>query len=404
MGKRRWVAQVSIVYRSKDSDGQYRFHSAKRKGPKPGDCRYYLRFTDANGHQQRRSLPEGSTYEDALKEKDVQQSALTAALRGIVVPEATQHNGRTPVQKAVTAFLEAKSAKAPRTVQAYKLNLECFTESLPPRVQFVEDIDAAVLKHFQNTTLKEGYAAKTLENRLVTVADFLKHAGSTLRPKWKEAPKPQQDPPRAYSDVELRKLFSFFDEEEQAIFKFFLGTGCREQEVSHAEWSDIDWQRHTYTVKAKPRWKFTPKSHEARTIPLPAELLTVLKEWRKKADGDCTLLFPNSGCRPNGHMLRYLKAAAKRAGLNCGHCVSESRDALAEQKPRTCKTAPVCEQFKLHSFRKTYATKLHQHGTALNDLRRWLGHKDLRTTELYLAGSESHAPHVRAAVDAAFTF
>jgi integrase len=159
-------------------------------------------------------------------------------------------------------------------------------------------------------------------------------------------------------------------------------------------------------VKAKPRWKFTPKSHEARTIPLPAELVTVLKAWQKKADPDCTLIFPNSQCRPNGHFLKYLKAAAKRerAGLNCGHCISEATSPLAEQKTRTCKTAPVCEQFKLHNFRKTYATKLHLQGTSLNDLRKWLGHKDLRTTELYLAGSESQAPHVRAAVDAAFSF
>jgi hypothetical protein len=29
---------------------------------------------------------------------------------------------------------------------------------------------------------------------------------------------------------------------------------------------------------------------------------------------------------------------------------------------------------------------------------------EMRTTELYLAGSESHAPHVRAAIDAAFSF
>jgi integrase/recombinase XerD len=403
MAKRRWVAQVSIIVRMKDANGNWGFHTVKR-GPKTKDCRFYLRFTDANGHQQRKSLPEGSTYEDAQRDRERQRTALDAALRCIVVPAAVQHNGKKPVQKAVAAFLEAKSAKSPRTGQAYTLNLACFTQSLPPRVQFVEDIDAATLKHFQDITLKEGYAAKTLENRLVTVADFLKHAGSTVRPKWNEAPTPQQDPPRAYSDTELRKLFAAFDADEQVIFRFFLGSGCREQEVSHAEWSDIDWQRHTYTVKAKPRWKFTPKSHEARTIPLPAELVTVLKAWQKKADPDCTLIFPNSQCRPNGHFLRYLKAAAKRAGLNCGHCISEATSPLAEQKTRSCMTAPVCENYKLHNFRKTYATKLHQHGTSLNDLKTWLGHKDLKTIQLYLAGSESHAPHVRAAVDAAFSF
>ena len=91
------------------------------------------------------------------------------------------------------------------------------------------------------------------------------------------------------------------------------------------------------------------------------------------------------------------EGSRETAGPNCGHCISEGTSPLAEQKTRSCKTAPVCENYKLHNFRKTYATKLHQH-TSLNDLKTWLGHKDLRTTELYLAGSESQAPHVRAAV------
>jgi integrase len=93
----------------------------------------------------------------------------------------------------------------------------------------------------------------------------------------------------------------------------------------------------------------------------------------------------------------------KDANGNWGFHTAQ-KPAETDQKPRTCKTAPVCEEFKLHNFRKTYATKPHHHGTSLNDLKTWLGHKDLKTTQLYLAGSESHAPHVRAAVDAAFSF
>jgi integrase len=403
MGKRRWVAQVSIIARTKDEMGRWGFHTVKR-GPKTKECRFYLRFTDANGHQQRKSLLEGSTYDDAVRERGTQQAALTAALRGIVVPEANEHNGRTPVQKAVSAYLAAKSAKKKKTVQKYTKDLEHFVESLPPRVQFVEDIDADVLRHFQDNTLKQNYTAKTLHNRLVTVAQMLKQAGSTVKVNFKEAPETEEKPPRAYSDVELHKLFAAFDAEEKVIFNFFLGTGSREQEVQHAEWSDIDWQHHTFTVKAKPQWGFTPKSHEARTIPFGSKLLKRLKEWRKEVDPDCTLIFPNTKCRPNGHFLRYLKSAAKKAGLNCGHCVEKLRSTLTDHKPRTCKASPVCEQFKLHNFRKTYATKHHHRGTPLNDLRLWLGHDSLVTTQKYLAAADSQAAHVRAAADKVLSF
>jgi integrase/recombinase XerD len=403
MAKRRWAAQVSIIARTKDGNGNWGFHTVKR-GPKTKDCRFYLRFTDANGHQQRKGLLEGSTYEDALNEKDVQQSALTAALRGIVVPEAVQHNGKKPVQQAIDAYLKAKSAKKKKTVQKYTKDLEHFVESLPPRVQFVEDIDTGVLRHFQDITLKQNYTAKTLHNRFVTVAQMLKHAGSTVKVNYKEAPETEEKPPRAYSDAELHKLFSVMDAEEQVIFNFFLGTGCREQEVQHAEWSDIDWQHHTFTVQQKPQWGFTPKNHKPRPCPFGSKLLKMLKEWQKQADPDCKLIFPNSKCRPNGHFLRYLKATAKRAGLNCGNCVEKLRDTLTDRKPRTCKTAPVCERYMLHHFRKTYATRHHHNGTPLNDLRLWLGHKDLVTTQKYLAAADTQAAHVRAAADAVLSF
>jgi hypothetical protein len=59
----------------KDTNGNWGFHTVKR-GPKTKDCRFYLRFTDANGHQQRKSLPEGSTYEDAQRDRERQRTAL----------------------------------------------------------------------------------------------------------------------------------------------------------------------------------------------------------------------------------------------------------------------------------------------------------------------------------------
>ncbi len=84
----------------KDAAGNWGFHTVKR-GPKTSICRFYLRFTDANGHQQRKSLPEGSTFDDAQRERGVQQAALIAALRGIVVPELSStmaaHQCRRPL-------------------------------------------------------------------------------------------------------------------------------------------------------------------------------------------------------------------------------------------------------------------------------------------------------------------
>src|SRR2546426_12836068 len=84
----------------------------------------------------------------------------------------------------------------------------------------------------------------------------------------------------------FRSLFAEMDEEEEIRYKFFLGTGCRDKEVTFAAWSDIDFDKKTYHVRRKEDVHFTPKSHESRTIPLPDSLVALLKARRKNAPHD----------------------------------------------------------------------------------------------------------------------
>ena len=424
----RHIQTVTLYIRLKNGEGRYAFEPvAGLSGRKPKG-RYYLRHTNDKGKQKWVPLEKGVDYKAALAERDSFSAGLHAARHGLNVTEMEDHVGRITVKDAVTAFLSDKSHKTPRTQQAYKHTLGCLEEALPTRVRFVDEIDAGALKGFQDGMARQGLAAKTIRNRMLIVSFLLKHAGVTVKVNWKNAPIIEKQPVRAFSDSELRKLFDACNTEEHAVFSFFLGTGCREQEVSHAEWSDIDWQHHTFTVEAKPEWGFTPKSHEARQIPVPAELLKMLRDRLKSADDGQPLIFPNQDDRPNGHLLRMLKRIALRAGLNCGQCVTETHKlthkdrnqriaahmdgnviggiekALAQPKKLTCKSHPVCEQWYLHRFRKTFATKLHHGGTRLKDLQQWLGHKSLSTTEHYLAGSDLKAAHVRAQVDKAFSF
>ena len=65
-------------------------------------------------------------------------------------------------------------------------------------------------------------------------------------------------------------------DEEKVRYKFFLGSGAREQEVSFASWSDLDLHKGVFTVRAKPEEGFTPKTHESRSIPLPANLVSAI--------------------------------------------------------------------------------------------------------------------------------
>lgn len=396
------------------------------KGRKPASGAFYVRHMTDRGKQQ--WLPAGQTYTEAAALREKLLATKMANKSGLTVEQAEdlENVGRVTVKEAAADFLKAKQHKAKRTLAAYRLALDGFAASLPARMRFVDEVTEDTVRHFVDKLTAAGFSPKTVKNRVLIVSFLLKRVGSKVKTRWAELPTIEKQPVRAFSQDELRTLFEAFSPEQHAVFSFFLGTGCREQEVSHAEWSDLDFPHRIFTVQAKPEWGFTPKSHEARQIPLPEELVTMLKARKKHHEGK--LIFPNRDGRPNGHFLRTLKRVALEAGLNCGHCTgitknltSKDRDkrvhehfydekpfaiekALAEPKKLSCKEYPVCDLWYLHRFRKTFATKMHHAGIPLRDLQRILGHKSLETTEQYLADSDMKAAHVRKFADAAFSF
>jgi integrase len=197
-------------------------------------------------------------------------------------------------------------------------------------------------------------------NKFANVMAFLKAQGIRGLAAKNDWPRFVEEEPEVYEKEELEKLFAVCSEEERLWYEFFLMTGMREQEVMHVSWADVNLSRSTVTVRYKPGYGFSPKNYREREIPIPARLVQSLKAWRGRADKNCGLVFPTSGCRPKLDFLDCLKAAAKRARL----------------KP---------ENFWLHKFRATFATWSLWAGVDLRTVQQWLGHSDMR----YLKPSRS---------------
>jgi integrase/recombinase XerD len=178
-----------------------------------------------------------------------------------------------------------------------------------------------------------------------------------------------------YEKDELGKLFAACDAEERLWYEFFLMTGMREQEVMFTYWSDVNFAASTVRVIHKPDRGWTPKAYKEREIPIPAKLTRKLKTWKAKADKMCSLVFPTAGCNPKLNFLDDLKAVAERAKLNP-------------------------ENFWLHKFRATFATRCLWAGVDLRTVQQWLGHSDMESTMRYLKPSRSQ--QVRAKVNEIF--
>ena len=120
---------------------------------------------------------------------------------------------------------------------------------------------------------------------------------------------------------------------------------------------------------------WTPKAYKEREIPIPAKLAKSLKAWKAKADKTCNLVFPTAGCNPKLDFLDCLKAVAERTELDE-------------------------DNFWLHKFRATFATRCLWASVDLRTVQQWLGHSDMESTMRYLKPSRSQ--HVRDKVNEIF--
>lgn len=395
----------SLYIRFKNPNGVWRYGRVKEgRGIRTADISgpFYARpFID--GKQVWKSLA-APTFKQAKEEAEQLAAAIDAQAKGLTVLEAESlsNTHRTPIRTAVDTYLKQKSGKAKKTVAQYRLALNEFIESLDGKVPFLDEITEDVLRRYKNFMVNQGFAGRTIDNRLNMVFFLLKKNGIKARIPRDEMPTVEQETPVPYADEELKKLFDAMDEEERIRYKFFLGTGCRDKEVTFASWNDINWTKGEFHVRKKDDVGFFPKSHESRTVPLPKSLLEMLKARRKKPQHD-RWLFVNEEGRPDNHFLRKLKRIAKRAGLNCGHCrttITEGRYDKKRQVEVSCKDRPVCEHFYLHRFRKTCATRWIENGIPVRTVQAWLGHKNLETTMIYLGVTDS--AKLRNEIDRAF--
>jgi integrase/recombinase XerD len=246
------------------------------------------------------------------------------------------------------------------------------------------------------------FAGKTIHNRLLTVLFLLKEHGIKNPLKWSDMPTIEDEPAVAYTEDELKKLFAAMNEEDSIRYKFFLGSGCRDKEVTFAAWRDIDLNKATFHVRRKEDVGFTPKSHESRTVPLPETLVKLLRERHKRSHHP-RWLFVNTEGNPDNHFLRKLKIIALRAGLNCDQCKTTLTRGGYDRKrviQVTCAVEPACQHWYLHRLRKTCATRWQEHGIPVRTIQAWLGHKNLETTMIYLGVTD--VEKLRPQIDRAF--
>jgi integrase/recombinase XerD len=322
---------------------------------------YYIEWRDA-GKRIRLSVGKDPADASAMrlrKETELNNGDATA-------PHIKGKNGNKPLAGAIRDYLEeVELSKKPKTLAAYTTALDYFTQCC--HKLHVEDIERKdLLKFAAFLREQKEQSPRSVYNKFENVMTFLKAQGIRGLIGKNDWPRYTEEEPEMYEQDDLDTLFEACSEEERLWFEFFLMTGMREQEVMHLYWSDINLAASTVRVSHKPDRGWTPKAYKEREIPIPAKLVTKLKAWKAKSDKNCQLVFPTSGCNPKLDFLDCLKTCAERAKLNK-------------------------DDFWLHKFRSTFATRCLWAGVDLRTVQQWLGHSDMESTMRYLKPARNQA-------------
>ena len=377
------VSKVSLYHR--DANG---YHRCDPRGIYPADSTtFVLRYEKERDKRTWERLPPGTDFATARRmalEKELFLSSHEGRFPTLKVRLVPMRTDATPagdrrirIAHAIEKYIDALWAEGnqrPRTIKdkAFELGRWAEFTRTERKKEHVEDLVRADLLAFRDWLYKHGYADWTVESNLMSVTTCLKH--NPLRQvthllKTEDWPRIEDTEPRPYTPEEVRALLSVADEDERLLIKFLVGSGCREQEVAHLEWDDVNFPDKTVSIRSKPRYGWRPKTRAGtRTIPLSDSLIADLKA-RRESGG---LVFPAPRGGVDMHLLRVIQSVAERAGV---------------------------EGAGLHRCRDTFATEALRAGVDLLTVARWLGHRGLGTVKLYAEALQAKDRRARDAVN-----
>ena len=226
----------------------------------------------------------------------------------------------------------------------------------------VAQVTGQNIEQYKVLMLKSGISRKTINNLLMVLSKCLKTAYewlglSGLPPKinWLKCPPPKID---YLSPDECELLSTYSNGVIREMILTALRTGMRQGELKGLQWSSIDWQRRSITVRHS-RNDYTkqlesPKSNRERHIPIDLDVYTTLFN-RKKSTG---YVFTDADNEPlkGKYLEEHLNAVCKKAGLR---------------------------KIGWHTLRHTFASHLATMGVPLNAVQALLGHSNITTTMRY---------------------
>lgn len=315
---------------------------------------YYVKFYE-DGKRIRRSLGT-SNRSQALKYKEQIEREL--ANSKFIVAEKD-----SPVDAFWKEYLRwAKNHKRPATLEAEKIFWRQFVELTRP--QMLGDITKRDVEKFKQKRIQDGLKPKSVNDALGALRAIINHSiklgfYNGQNPfSGVERLKIPRNPPKYLQKEEVDLLLQEASKLGRDIY-LVIALGCfaglRKNEIANARWEWFDFKGKLITLTSSD--DFQLKDSESRTIPLHDRLREILLPYRQKIG----FLFVPDKTVSGRNRYRY-----------------EFKTTLNTLLKRTGYTWVTP-----HILRHTFASQLAIAGVSLYKISNWLGHSDVKTTQIY---------------------
>ncbi len=276
----------------------------------------------------------------------------------------------------------------------YERDIRSFEKFAP--IQSVREVDEQRVIAFRRWRLDQGVSPRTVNREVSTVKNMLNrgvqwrrihsNAIAKARPLANDSPRKVR---RSLTLEEVEQLFEASDERLKPVWRMFMCTGIRHDELVTLTFSDIDFERKIVAIRAS-----VSKNKKGREIPLDdnmLEMLTSLKEEARHRQ-------PARGLHQES-----LDKNFSRDHVFVTRANTPLHNNLLRSFYRTCRKAGIEDaryrgSVDIHSLCVTFTTLALENGAPPKAVQAILGHSTLALTMGVYARATDRA--MRAAVSA----
>lgn len=241
----------------------------------------------------------------------------------------------------------------PVTIRNYNFWLSTIERILD--LKDLEKVTQSEIERFITKYRKEGVHPKTINLHLIVLKTFLKYCNQqeikTINLDSISLIKVGQDKINIPKKEEFKKLFNTeLPAREKAIVELLFSTGMRISELKKIRIENIEWEEKRISISGK--------GGKLRLVFLSDKAM----EFTRKYIGErkSGYVFPEAIVT----LQRLISDSARKIGIK--------------------------ERVTAHMIRHLFATNMLENGANLYDVKKFMGHKNISTTERYLHVSDNH--------------